>query len=96
MQVLPVYCFDPRHYITTPWGNPKTGNYRAQFLLQSVLDLKQSLRSIDSDLLVKFGQPEDILPGEKCTYLPIITQPPVLLVEVCWLAICGTRGFRQI
>lgn len=58
-----MYCFDPRHYITTPWGNPKTGNFRAQFLLESILDLKQNLRNIGSDLLIKFGKPEEILPG---------------------------------
>ena len=58
-----MYCFDPRHYMTTPWGNPKTGNFRAKFLLESVLDLKESLRRIGSDLIIKYGQPEDILPG---------------------------------
>ena len=63
LQVVPVYCFDPRHYVTTPWGNPKTGNFRAKFLLESVLDLKESLRRVDSDLIIKYGQPEDILPG---------------------------------
>lgn len=47
----------------TPWGNPKTGNYRSQFLLESVLDLKKSLRAVDSDLVIKFGKPEEVLPG---------------------------------
>lgn len=63
-QVVPLYCFDPRHFITTPWGNPKTGNFRAQFLLESVLDLKQSLRNVGSDLVIKLGRPEDVIPGE--------------------------------
>lgn len=63
LQVVPLYCFDPRHFTATPWGNPKTGNFRAQFLLQSVLDLKQSLRKIGSDLIIRFGQPEIVIPG---------------------------------
>jgi deoxyribodipyrimidine photolyase len=58
-----VYVFDPRHFILTPWGNPKTGNYRAQFLLDSVLDLKANLRGMGSDLIIKFGHPEGVLPG---------------------------------
>lgn len=58
-----MYVFDPRHFILTPWGNPKTGNFRAQFLLDSVLDLKANLRGVGSDLIIKFGKPENVLPG---------------------------------
>lgn len=47
-EVLPLYCFDPRFFGTTPWGNPKTGPFRAQFQLESVLDLKKSLRALGS------------------------------------------------
>ena len=53
----------------TPWGNPKTGNYRSQFLLESVLDLKKSLRAADSDLVIKLGKPEEILPGADPVFL---------------------------
>jgi deoxyribodipyrimidine photo-lyase len=42
--VLPVYVFDPRHFGTTGFGSPKTGKYRARFLLESVQDLKEELR----------------------------------------------------
>ncbi len=62
-QVVPLYCFDPRQYALTPFGNPKTGAHRAQFLLESVLDLKASLRSIGSDLLIHLGRPEDVMSG---------------------------------
>lgn len=62
-QVVPLYCFDPRQYITTPHGNPKTGGFRAQFLLESVQDLKQSLRHIGSDLMVCMGTPEEAVQG---------------------------------
>lgn len=60
LQVLPVYCFDPRFFSASGWGNPKTGSFRAQFLLESVLDLKARLRGIGSDLLVAFGKPEEV------------------------------------
>ncbi|GFH06657.1 photolyase/cryptochrome alpha/beta domain-containing protein [Haematococcus lacustris] len=36
---------------------------RAQFLLESVADLKQQLRKLGSDLAVTVGKPEHILPG---------------------------------
>lgn len=62
-EVLPVYVFDPRNFIITPFGNPKTGGHRAQFLLESVADLKQQLRRLGSDLAVTVGKPEHILPG---------------------------------
>ncbi|KAK9815662.1 hypothetical protein WJX72_007553 [[Myrmecia] bisecta] len=62
-EVVPLYCFDPNHFGTTPYGNMKTGNYRAQFLLEAVLDLKKNLRSIGSDLLIHLGKPADALAG---------------------------------
>lgn len=61
-EVLPVYIFDPRHFGTTHRGSPKTGSYRARFLLESVLDLRSQLRSIGSDLLLGVGKPEELLP----------------------------------
>ena len=63
MQVVPLYCFDPRQFIATPWKNPKTGAVRAQFLLQSVRDLKSNLQRMGSDLVVHLGTPEDAIPG---------------------------------
>ncbi len=63
-QVVPLYCFDPRQYIATPWGNPKTGAHHASFLLQSVLDLKQRLRDIGSDLVIHMGKPEEAIQGD--------------------------------
>lgn len=43
-------------------GFEKTGAYRARFLLQSVADLRQRLRARGSDLVVRVGRPEDVLP----------------------------------
>ena len=60
--IIPVYCFDPRHFSETSFGTKKTGNFRAQFLIESVADLKASLKNLGGDLLIKIGNPEDILP----------------------------------
>ncbi|KAG7670913.1 hypothetical protein Ndes2437A_g04546 [Nannochloris sp. 'desiccata'] len=62
-EVLPVYCFDPRWFSVTAYKNGmlKTGPFRAQFLLESVLDLKSRLRNVGSDLLIAMGPPEKIL-----------------------------------
>ena len=57
-QIIPVYCFDPRHFATTSFGFPKTGKYRAQFLLESITDLRNSLQQLGSDLIVRWGFPE--------------------------------------
>ncbi len=61
-EVIPVYVFDERVFKgETRFGFPKTGKYRAQFILESVEDLRQNLRNLGSDLLVRIGKPEDIL-----------------------------------
>lgn len=60
--VFPLYCFDPRQFEQTAFGFAKTGGFRAQFLLESVADLRHSLRSVGSDLLVRSGQPEWVIP----------------------------------
>lgn len=61
--IIPVYCFDPRQFGTTSYGFPKTGAFRAQFLLESIADLRTSLRSLGSDLIIRTGLPEVILPA---------------------------------
>jgi deoxyribodipyrimidine photo-lyase len=62
-QVIPVYCFDERQFGETSFGFPKTGQYRAQFLLASVTDLKESLQKLGSDLIICRGLPEKIIPN---------------------------------
>ena len=41
--IIPVYCFDDRQFETTPFGFPKTGKFRAKFLQESVIDLRNNL-----------------------------------------------------
>lgn len=43
-------------------GFPRCGNLRLKFLLESVADLRQSLRNLGTDLLIRQGPPEDIIP----------------------------------
>ena len=61
-RVLPVYCFDPRHFGEGRWGFDKTGPFRAQFLIDSVTDLRASLQERGADLIVRQGKPEDVIP----------------------------------
>jgi deoxyribodipyrimidine photo-lyase len=59
-KVLPVYCFDP-HYFPAG-GDVKTGNIRAQFMLESVADLRQNLRNLGGELLIVHGSPVEVIP----------------------------------
>ncbi len=61
--IVPVYCFDPRQFTATRFGFDKTGTFRAQFLLESVADLRSRLQSIGSDLIIRQGKPEEIIPA---------------------------------
>ncbi len=61
-RIYPVYCFDPRHFAETELELPKTGSYRAQFLLESLQDLRNSLQEIGSDLIIRQGVPESVIP----------------------------------
>ena len=60
--IIGVYCFDPRHYQTTPYGFKKTERYRARFLLESVADLHDKLKSVNIPLVVQIAKPEEVLP----------------------------------
>ena len=61
-EVIPVYIFDPRIFKEHHLDFPKTGNLRHQFLIESVENLRENLQKIGSNLIVKAGFPEDILP----------------------------------
>ncbi len=101
--VLCLYCFDPRQFALSQFGSRKTGSYRAQFLLESVENLRNNLRSIGSDLLVSMDKPEDIIPKLAATQT---TCDVVVHGEVTWeesqteikvekaLKICSTRLYR--
>lgn len=59
-EVYPVYVFDSRVFTgTTSYGMPKTGKFRARFILQAIAQLKESLQSLGTDLIIRSGHPED-------------------------------------
>jgi deoxyribodipyrimidine photo-lyase len=60
--IVPVYCFDPRHYGSTSYGTRKTGPIRAQFIVESVADLKRSLQALGGNLITLIGKPEEQIP----------------------------------
>jgi len=61
-EVIPVFVFDERVFKgKTRFGFPKTGKFRAKFILESVENLRQNLGEIGSDLVVCIGKPEYIL-----------------------------------
>jgi deoxyribodipyrimidine photo-lyase len=57
-EIIPVYCLDEDQFKITEFGFQKTGNFRAQFLLESLKDLDSNLRKLGSGLIVVKGKPE--------------------------------------
>lgn len=56
-EIVPFYCFDEAHFKTTTFGFQKTGNFRAKFLVESLIDLDTNLRNVGSGLVVTIGNP---------------------------------------
>jgi deoxyribodipyrimidine photo-lyase len=67
-RVIPVYCLDPRTFGTNEIGWPKLGAYRARFLIEALTDLKSKLKRVGSDLIIRQGLPEEILPDLATKY----------------------------
>lgn len=60
--IIPIYIFDERVFTgKTRFGFPKTGKFRARFIVESVNDLRNSLRKVGSDLIIRVGRPEEII-----------------------------------
>lgn len=57
---LAVYIFDETFFRTTQFGFKKIGKFRAQFLLQTVLELEENLKQKNISFIKKFGRTEDI------------------------------------
>ena len=56
-----MFCFDSREFCAQDSGADNSGPYRAQFILESVADLRQQLREFGSELIVRCGRVEDVL-----------------------------------
>ena len=61
-EIIPVYCLDEFQFELTDFGFKKTGSFRAQFLLESLLDFDKNLRALGSGLLVVKGKPDVEIP----------------------------------
>lgn len=59
--VLAIYVFDENQYKNTHLGFDKTGSYRAQFIIESVQNLKENLKNIGVELLVYKGNSAQII-----------------------------------
>ena len=57
-QVIAVYFFDPKYFIEDEFGFQKTAKFRAQFLIETITDLKQNLAKLNITLLTYFDAPE--------------------------------------
>ncbi|RFZ85920.1 DASH family cryptochrome [Mucilaginibacter terrenus] len=60
--ILPVYVFDPYYFRTADSGSLKTGSFRARFLVESVADLRSNLVKLGGDLIIRTGDPAEIIP----------------------------------
>lgn len=61
-EIVPVYVFDERVFSgKTRFGFPKTGKYRARLIIESIHDLRASLKELGSELIVRVGKPEEII-----------------------------------
>ncbi|MEM6965297.1 MAG: DASH family cryptochrome [Bacteroidota bacterium] len=59
-EVIPIYVFDERVFKgQTRYGFKKTGKYRAQFIIECIHDLRNSLQELGSNLIVRVGKPEE-------------------------------------
>lgn len=61
-QIIPIYCFDPRQFGQTNFGFPKTGAFRAKFLIESIADLRNTLQKLGSNLIIRQQKPEIAIP----------------------------------
>ena len=59
-EVIPVYVFDERVFQgITSYGFRKTEKFRAKFIIESVKDLKNSLKKLGIDLIIRIGKAEE-------------------------------------
>lgn len=61
-RVIAIYCFESLLFKEDIFGFKKTEKYRAQFLLETVKELKTSLESFNIDLLLYYDESINILP----------------------------------
>jgi deoxyribodipyrimidine photo-lyase len=59
-KVLPIYVFDERIFRgKTSFGFDKCSKFRTKFIIEAVSDLRENLRKVGSELIIRIGKPED-------------------------------------
>ena len=67
-RVIALYCFDPFLFAEDKFGFKKTEKYRAQFLIETLSELKKSLSDLNIDVLLYIDSATKILPEIIHTY----------------------------
>ena len=60
--IIAAYCFDPRQFKIDEFGFKKTEKFRAQFLIETIQNLKANLKKINIELFVFVELPEKCIP----------------------------------
>jgi len=61
-EIIPIFVFDDRVFNSeTTYGFAKTGRHRVKFIYESVLDLQRKLQELGSNLIIKYGNTEEII-----------------------------------
>lgn len=58
--VIPIFVVDPRWFNKTSFGFSKTGEHRAQFLIETLENLRSNLQDIGSNLIIRYGKAKDV------------------------------------
>jgi len=58
-EVYAAYCIDRRIFEKNSLGMPRTDSFRAKFILESLCNLRMSMRKLGGDLIVRLGEPEE-------------------------------------
>ncbi|MGB6269812.1 MAG: DASH family cryptochrome [Olleya sp.] len=67
-EVIAVYCFDPRQFELSPFGFKKTEKFRAQFLIETITDLKTQLAKLNIQLFTYVDYPETCIASLNKTF----------------------------
>jgi deoxyribodipyrimidine photo-lyase len=83
-QTHPQYTHTRTHArAQSPGGFDRTGVYRASFILSALADLRAALRDRGSDLVVRIGRPEEVLPQVRARDSALALAQPVLACASC-------------
>jgi len=88
--VVPLYCFDPRHFKGTwHFGFPKTGPFRAKFLIESIRNLREQLKTVNRLVL-------SILYKRLLKIIKVFFLDQKKIQIVVMFLVCETQGTQTI